>query len=109
MFILTVTYLKDLDEIDDLMPEHWQYLERHYREGTFLLSGRQVPRTGGVILAIGDDLDTIKKITRTDPFVRAGAARYDIIQMTPTAASGMLSAGLAAAGLHGITMIQPIP
>ncbi|MCC9311854.1 YciI family protein [Kitasatospora sp. RB6PN24] len=107
MFILLLTYLKNLAEIDALLPDHWNYLERNYREGTFLLSGRQVPRTGGVILAAGDDVEAIRKITQTDPFVRAGAARYDIVQMTPTAASGTLSASLAASGLQGITTIQP--
>jgi uncharacterized protein YciI len=107
MFILMVTYLKSLEEIDSLMPPHRQYLERHYRDGTFLLSGRKVPRTGGMILATGDDVDAITEITRADPFVLAGAAHYDIIQVTPTAVSGTLSAALAAAGLQGITTIQP--
>jgi uncharacterized protein YciI len=106
MFILTITY-RSLDEIDALMSEHRAYLERHYREGVFLLSGRRVPRTGGFILAAGDDLDAITAITRTDPFVIAGAARYDIAQVTPTAASAHLHDGLAAAGMDGMTVMRP--
>ncbi|MFJ9369711.1 YciI family protein [Nocardia sp. NPDC101769] len=108
MFILILTYLEGLDKIDGLMSDHQQYLQRHYHDGTFLLSGRQIPRTGGVILAIGDDLDTIDKITQTDPFVLAGAARYDIIQMTPTTATATASVWLAAAGVQGITTIPPV-
>ena len=83
MFILMVSYLQDLDEVEKLMADHREYLEKHYREGTFVLSGRQVPRTGGFILAIGDDKDAITNITQTDPFVRAGVARYDVIQVAP--------------------------
>jgi uncharacterized protein YciI len=109
MFILMVNYLRSLEEIDELLPAHRQYLERHYHEGTFLLSGRQVPRTGGVILAIGDDRDAIRKIVHTDPFVLAGVARYDITQITPTAVSGALTTALTAEGPQPITTIQPVP
>lgn len=107
MFVLLLTYQTSLDEIDKLIPEHVEYLERNYRAGTFLLSGRQVPRTGGMILAVGDDVEAITKITETDPFVPAGAARYTIIQVAPTLASEALGAALAAAGLDGIRTVAP--
>jgi len=107
MFILRLTYLKGLDQVDALMSEHREYLERNYREGVFLLSGRLVPRTGGVILATGDDLDAITAITQTDPFFTAGIARYEFTQLTPTAASTFLHEGLVAAGVEGVSAIQP--
>jgi uncharacterized protein YciI len=100
MFILLVNYVKGLDGIDELMSEHREYLDRHYGDGTFVLSGRRVPRTGGAILAVGDDLDAITKVTETDPFVRAGLARYDIIQVTVTAAAEALGAVFARDGRH---------
>ncbi|MBV6702128.1 hypothetical protein KV557_34340 [Kitasatospora aureofaciens] len=105
MFILTLTYLADLAdlaEIDAVLPAHRDYLERHYRTGRFLLSGRRVPRTGGVILALGDDPEEIRAITATDPFVVAGLARYDIVQATPTAVSATLADALGAAGVHDV-------
>ncbi|MGK4578961.1 YciI family protein [Kitasatospora sp. HPMI-4] len=107
MFILTLTYLGSLEEIDALLPAHREYLERHYREGRFLLSGRQVPRTGGFILALGDGLEELREITRTDPFADSGLARYEIIQIAPTTASTLILDGLAAAGIHDIASVQP--
>ena len=29
------------------------FLRKHYAAGTFVVSGRQIPRTGGVIVALG--------------------------------------------------------
>jgi uncharacterized protein YciI len=105
VFILTLTYLEDLAEIDALLPAHREYLEHHYREGRFLLSGRQEPRTGGFILASGDDPDEMREITRTDPFVTSAVARYDITRVTPTGVGALLGDGLAAAGLTDLTVI----
>ena len=53
MFVVTLRYTKPLAEIDRRMPEHVRFLEECYRAGVFLVSGRQVPRKGGVILAVG--------------------------------------------------------
>src|SRR3954463_4211564 len=55
MFIVTLTYLKPVEEIDALMDAHVAWLKRHYDEGLFIASGRRVPRTGGVILARSGD------------------------------------------------------
>jgi len=41
--------------IDAEMRAHVAWLRTHYASGTFLASGRKVPRDGGVILAIGHD------------------------------------------------------
>jgi uncharacterized protein YciI len=86
MFVLIVRYVAPLADIEQLLPEHVAYLERHYVDGTFLLSGRQVPRTGGLILARGDDRGRIEQLVSADPFVVAGAAHYEIIQVAPTKA-----------------------
>lgn len=84
MYILLLDYLKPLSEIDALLPEHRDYLDRYYGDGTFVLSGRQVPRTGGAILARHVDRATIDRIVAEDPFARAGVARYRIVEVEPT-------------------------
>ena len=41
MFIITLTYLRPLEELDALMPKHVAWLKKHYKSGLFLASGRQ--------------------------------------------------------------------
>ena len=80
MFVLLLTYTKPLGEVDALMRRHMAWLNEHYRAGRFVVSGRQVPRTGGVILARGDDREEIERIAASDPFVTGGVATVEIVQ-----------------------------
>ncbi|MBK7074970.1 MAG: hypothetical protein IPH44_21985 [Myxococcales bacterium] len=54
MFIIELTYKVPLAEIDAMMKAHVAFLDRHYAAGTFLISGRKIPRDGGIIVALGD-------------------------------------------------------
>ena len=80
MFILVLSYVAPLEEVDALMREHVAWLNEHYDAGRFVVSGRRVPRTGGVIVARGDDRDEIERIAAGDPFVSAGVATCEVIQ-----------------------------
>ena len=80
MFVLVLTYTKPLEEVDALMRDHMAWLNAGYRDGHFLVSGRQIPRTGGVILARGDDREAVEALAAADPFVREGVAKVDVIQ-----------------------------
>jgi hypothetical protein len=51
MFVIELTYKVPLTQIDAMMKEHVAFLDRHYAAGTFLLSGRKLPRDGGIIIA----------------------------------------------------------
>ena len=80
MFVLLLTYSRPLDEVDALMREHVAWLHRHFDAGRFVVSGRRIPRTGGVIVARGEDRDEIEAIAASDPFVSAGVATCEVIQ-----------------------------
>jgi hypothetical protein len=41
---------------------------------------RPIPRTGGVIVARGDDRDAIERVAASDPFVSGGVATCEVIQ-----------------------------
>lgn len=85
MFILLLTYRDGvLDRLDPLLPEHYAYVDRHLATGTFLLTGRKIPRTGGAILAQGPDRAAIERIVTEDPFLREGLADYQIVEIHPT-------------------------
>jgi uncharacterized protein YciI len=80
VFVLLLTYTKPLEEVDTLMRKHMAWLNEQYAAGRFLVSGRQIPRTGGVIVALGDDREEIEAIAAADPFVTGGVATVEVIQ-----------------------------
>ena len=82
MFIVTLTYLKPVDEIDALMHDHVEWLRKGYDEGLFIASGRRIPRTGGVILARSGDEQALRDNLARDPFAIHGAARFDVVEFT---------------------------
>ena len=84
MFVLLLTYTKPLAEVDALMRDHMRWLRGQYDAGRFIVSGRQIPRTGGVILARGEDRGEIERIAAGDPFVEGGVASVEVIQFRPS-------------------------
>jgi uncharacterized protein YciI len=80
MFVLLLTYVKPLEDVDALMRRHVAWLREHYDAGRFVVSGRRVPRTGGVIVARGDDRDEIERIAAGDPFVSGGVATCEVVE-----------------------------
>ena len=84
MFVLLNRYLKPLDEVDRVLPDHRRFADAQYASGTFVVSGRLEPRTGGVTLARAPSRSAIEAILRDDPFVREGITEYDIVEFVPT-------------------------
>jgi uncharacterized protein YciI len=91
MFIISLTYIKPLEEVDALLEEHVEYLKEQYALKNFLVSGRKAPRTGGVILARAVSREEIETIITLDPFYCHGAAEYEITEFTPTMTSDVLA------------------
>jgi uncharacterized protein YciI len=80
MFVIELIYTAPLDEIEAHMGAHVGDLRRQYAAGHFLMSGRKVPRDGGIIIAVGDDREAIETIVAQDPFVSRGLADVRIVQ-----------------------------
>lgn len=76
--------MRPLEEVDAHLDAHKAYLDRYYASGTFLASGRRVPRTGGVILANCASREEAERLVAEDPFSVHGIARYEIIEFQPT-------------------------
>ena len=62
------------------MKAHAAFLNRHYAAGRFVVSGRKVPREGGIILATGGTRDEIEALMREDPFVARGLAEVRVVE-----------------------------
>jgi len=80
MFVIELNYKADLSEIDAHMKAHVAFLKRHYAAGSFLVSGRKIPRDGGIILAVGTSRAQIESIVKEDPFHAHGLADFRIIE-----------------------------
>jgi uncharacterized protein YciI len=80
MFVIELVYKADLSEIDAHMKAHMAFLKTHYAAGRFLVSGRKIPRDGGVIVAVGKSRAEIEAIIKADPFVTRGLADFRIIE-----------------------------
>ena len=80
MFVIELIYKAELAQIDANMAAHVAFLRANYAAGTFVVSGRKIPRDGGIILAVGRDREQVEAIVREDPFVARGLADYRIIE-----------------------------
>ncbi len=80
MFIVSLTYKRPLTEVDSYLEAHVAFLQEAYAKGSFVASGRKVPRTGGVILSGVKTRAELESILAKDPFYQAGIAEYDIIE-----------------------------
>lgn len=84
MFIFSITYLKPISEVEKYLPQHIDYLERHYQSRHFIASGRKVPRIGGVILCRAENKEQALTIMQKDPFYIYQIAQYELIEFIPT-------------------------
>ena len=84
LYLILLSYQRPLAEVEAHLVAHRDYLHRHYQAGHFLLSGPQVPREGGVILARGGNDAEVQAWMEEDPFHQAGVAAFRLIAWQPT-------------------------
>src|SRR5262249_33204643 len=80
MFVIELIYKVDLEEIDRHMAAHVAFLKKYYATGNFLVSGRKIPRDGGIILVVGESRQQIEAIVAEDPFYVHRLADFRIIE-----------------------------
>jgi uncharacterized protein YciI len=80
MFVIELVYKVELEEIDAHMAAHVRFLKKYYSAGNFLVSGRKIPREGGIILAVAGSRADIEAIVREDPFHQHGLADFRIVE-----------------------------
>ncbi|EJN2862219.1 hypothetical protein NPT69_001062 [Salmonella enterica subsp. enterica serovar Yaba] len=79
IYVVVLTYIKPLEEVDAQLSEHVEWLKKGYSEGVFLASGRRIPRNGGVILAKCDNIESLEARLSLDPFQKLNIAKAEII------------------------------
>jgi uncharacterized protein YciI len=80
MFVIELSYKAELKEIDAAMAAHVAFLKKYYAAGTFVVSGRKIPRDGGIILAVAESRERVEAIMREDPFCSRGLAEVRVIE-----------------------------
>ncbi len=80
MFIIELIYKVPLEEIDAYMKLHVKFLTKYYHSKNFIVSGRKLPRDGGIILATASNKKEIEKIIKEDPFYKHKLAEFRIIE-----------------------------
>lgn len=80
MFVIELVYKAPLAAIDAHMKAHVAFLDKYYAAGHFLVSGRKIPRDGGIIVALGDSKAQIEAIVAEDPFHAHGLADFRIVE-----------------------------
>lgn len=83
--VVLLTYIAP-DEIDAAMKRHMKWLEKGYAEGVFVVSGRQAPRAGGVIISRGHKAE-VEALVASDPFVAGGKAEAQVIEFNASQAA----------------------
>lgn len=83
MFVVTLTYLKPLSEVDKNLPAHRDFLKKCYQQNLFLASGPMNPRTGGILIVRSMEKSKLFEILENDPFKKNGIASYEIVEFEP--------------------------
>lgn len=79
MFIINITYTAPLEEVDKHIEGHTAYLKKYIDNNTFIVTGRKVPRTGGILIANAGSKEEVEKIITEDPFYQ-----HKVAEMTVT-------------------------
>ena len=80
MFAFHSNYLKPIEEVDQYLEAHREFLKRYYTEGIIICSGPQIPRTGGFILMNAASKEEALEIMKNDPYVINEIAQYSVIE-----------------------------
>lgn len=87
VFVIDYAYTTPVEKADELVEAHRDWLDGGYAAGVFLASGPKRPRTGGVMLAVGNSRSEVEKVLRSDPFAKSGIAEYKVVEFGATKTS----------------------
>lgn len=83
MFIVNISYLKDLDTVNQYLEAHRAFLDQCIAKNYLLVTGPKEPRTGGILIALLDDQAELENILSQDPYLLNHVAKYEYIKFKP--------------------------
>jgi uncharacterized protein YciI len=82
-FLVLIEYKTPLENIIRVTEAHRSYLKKGYEKGILLLSGPRIPRTGGLVIIKGNNLEEIENFFKDDPYNQNSYADYKFIEFDP--------------------------
>jgi uncharacterized protein len=70
--VLTTTYLKPIDVVDQTRPAHVAWLNEEVAAGRILLAGRVESATGAVLITGDISVEEVDDLIARDPYTLAG-------------------------------------
>jgi uncharacterized protein YciI len=70
MFIVLLSYKKEISEVEKFIEPHILLLNRYYAEKKIVFSGRKNPRTGGIIVFRNVNETEVMEFIKQDPFIK---------------------------------------
>ena len=75
--VLTITYEKPLDVVDQTRPAHLAWITDEVAAGRLLLAGRLESGAGGVLITGDISTEEAQDLIARDPYTLAGLVSYD--------------------------------
>jgi uncharacterized protein YciI len=75
--VLTLTYQKPLDVVEQTRPAHVEWIETEIARGRLLLAGRQESERGGVLITGDISVEAAEELIAADPYTLAGLVGYE--------------------------------
>ena len=82
-FIIEIIYKAPLERIEEILPAHREFLQIGYDKGIILMSGPQVPRIGGIIIARANSMEELDSFFENDPYRVNQVGEYIYTQFNP--------------------------
>jgi len=82
-FIIIITYTAPIEEINKVVANHREFLQKGYDSNHLLMSGPQNPKSGGIVLARGTSKDELVDFFSQDPYKINQLAEYRFIEFNP--------------------------
>jgi uncharacterized protein YciI len=82
-FVVEITHVASPEAVAAVVGRHREYLQKGYDAGLLLLSGPQVPLTGGLVVARAESLEAIQAYFAQDPYALAGTSKHRFIEFNP--------------------------
>jgi uncharacterized protein YciI len=79
MYVVSLTYKVPEEIVEFHLPAHVTWLQDAFDTGVFLVAGRKIPRTGGLLLSNADRA-TLDAALAEDPFYVNGVAEFEVME-----------------------------
>lgn len=84
MYLVELTYIKPIEEIDKQLKPHIEFLKKYTSTGKIIMAGRKLPRTGGMLIINSKTRNELDEILSEDPFMIHDLASFNIQEFVPS-------------------------